>query len=149
MRARLISFLISSWRLLTPSLLLLANRHNKDTPVPPTSSVLQTGDGTYYEPGLGACGITSTSHDDIAAISQVVFDAAQVGANPNNNPLCGRKIWVTRQRTAGEKNVSLEVTVVDRCVGCKPQDLDFSLSVFEQLAEEWQGRVLVSWAWIL
>jgi hypothetical protein len=118
--------------------------------VPPDSSSLQTGDGTYYDPGLGACGIVSTASENIAAISHVVFDAAQIGANPNNNPLCGRKIWVTRQKTPGAaKNVSLEVTVVDRCTGCKPQDLDFSMSVFEKLAEQWQGRVLVSWAWVV
>ncbi|KAG0634353.1 RlpA-like double-psi beta-barrel-protein domain-containing protein-containing protein [Tuber brumale] len=121
---------------------------NKGHITPPTSGILQTGDGTYYEPGLGACGISSTSSDSIVAISQIIFDAAQVGENPNTNPLCGRKIWVTREVTHG-KNVSLEVEVVDRCTGCKASDLDFSLSVFEKLADEWQGRVLVSWAWVV
>jgi hypothetical protein len=129
--------------------LTFVSRRSKNPLVPPTSGDLQTGDGTYYDPGLGACGIVSTASDDIAAISHIIFDAAQVGANPNNNPLCGRKIWVTRQKSAGAKNVSVEVKVVDRCTGCKPQDLDFSLSVFEKLAEQWQGRVLVSWAWVL
>ncbi|KAG0138318.1 RlpA-like double-psi beta-barrel-protein domain-containing protein-containing protein [Tuber indicum] len=121
---------------------------NKDSITPPTSGALQTGDGTYYEPGLGACGISSTSSDSIVAVSHIIFDAVQVGVNPNTNPLCGRKIWVTREATPG-KNVSLEVEVVDRCTGCKASDLDFSLSVFEKLADEWQGRVLISWAWVV
>ncbi|PUU72834.1 RlpA-like double-psi beta-barrel-protein domain-containing protein-containing protein [Tuber borchii] len=121
---------------------------SKGSITPPTSSALQTGDGTYYEPGLGACGISSTSSENIVAISHIIFDAVQVGPNPNNNPLCGRKIWVTREVAPG-KNVSLEVEVVDRCTGCKASDLDFSLTVFKKLADEWQGRVLVSWAWVV
>lgn len=42
----------------------------------------------------------------------------------------------------------MDVTVVDRCVGCKTTDIDVSLSVFENLALTEQGRVLVQWAWI-
>lgn len=38
--------------------------------------------------------------------------------------------------------------VVDRCVGCKATDLDLSLKMFEGLAEESQGRVVGSWAWL-
>jgi len=128
---------------------LLTFHRSKGSITPPTSTALQTGDGTYYQPGLGACGISSTSSESIVAVSHIIFDAAQVGPNPNTNPLCGRKIWVTREVTPGKKNVSLEVEVVDRCTGCKASDLDFSLSVFEKLADEWQGRVLVSWAWIV
>ncbi|CUS15062.1 unnamed protein product [Tuber aestivum] len=123
-------------------------KSSKDTTTPPTSGALQTGDGTFYEPGLGACGIASTSSESIVAISHIIFDAAQVGPNPNTNPLCGRKIWVTREATPG-KNVTVEVEVVDRCTGCKASDLDFSSSVFEKLADESLGRVLVSWAWIV
>jgi len=127
---------------------LLTFYRSKDSITPPTSSALQTGDGTYYEPGLGACGISSTSSESIVAVSHIIFDAVQVGPNPNNNPLCGRKIWVTREAAPG-KNISLEVEVVDRCTGCKASDLDFSLTVFKKLADEWQGRVLVSWAWVV
>lgn len=38
--------------------------------------------------------------------------------------------------------------VVDRCTGCAVDDLDLSLSVFDGLAEESQGRVVGSWAWL-
>ena len=42
----------------------------------------------------------------------------------------------------------MDVEVVDRCVGCKVDDLDLSLAMFDSLAEEAQGRVVGSWAWL-
>jgi expansin (peptidoglycan-binding protein) len=42
----------------------------------------------------------------------------------------------------------VDVEVVDRCVGCAATDLDLSLSMFTSLAEEAQGRVVGSWAWL-
>ncbi|OJD09806.1 hypothetical protein AJ78_08918, partial [Emergomyces pasteurianus Ep9510] len=33
-------------------------------------------------------------------------------------------------------------------VGCKPNDVDVSISVFTQLALEENGRVDVQWAWL-
>ena len=71
-----------------------------------------------------------------------LYDAASISANPNDNPLCGLKL---RLRRGGK---SVDVTVVDRCVGCKATDIDVSRSVFEKLAHIDQGRVLVEWAWI-
>jgi hypothetical protein len=46
------------------------------------------------------------------------------------------------------KNSSADVEVVDRCVGCAVNDLDLSLTVFDELATEAQGRVVGSWAWL-
>lgn len=77
-----------------------------------------------------------------------VFDAVQVGGNPNTNPLCGLKVWATRVREETGKNVSVVATVVDRCTGCKPNDLDFSPTLFNVLAAEGLGRVQMSWAWL-
>lgn len=65
---------------------------------------------TYYAPGLGACGITSSENEDVCAISHVLYDAHNRGGNPNNNPLCGHKIRATR------RGKSLVLTVVDRCM---------------------------------
>ncbi|KAH6639992.1 RlpA-like double-psi beta-barrel-protein domain-containing protein-containing protein, partial [Truncatella angustata] len=109
-----------------------------------------TGDLTYYAPGLGACGVTSSSEDDIVSVSHIVFDAASTGSNPNANPLCGRKIRIQRDGSEGKKraNSSVDVTVVDRCTGCAQADLDVSLGVFTQLAKEEDGRVEMSWAWL-
>jgi hypothetical protein len=60
--------------------------------------------------------------------------------------LCGKKIRITRNDGTG--NHSVDVEVVDRCVGCKATDLDLSLKMFDSLADESQGRVVGSWAWL-
>lgn len=36
---------------------------------------------------------------------------------------------------------------MDRCTGCKPGDLDFSIKVFEKLGREEEGRIGIEWAW--
>ncbi|KAI1802718.1 RlpA-like double-psi beta-barrel-protein domain-containing protein-containing protein [Daldinia bambusicola] len=128
----------------------LSRRSSKaqNLPLPDNKSVF-TGDLTYYEPALGACGIQSNGGENIVSVSHIIFDAASQGSDPNANPLCGMKIRVTRDFIeAGIGNQSVDVTVVDRCVGCAATDLDLSPAVFEQLAPLGTGRVVGSWAWI-
>lgn len=114
--------------------------HN-DAPSSATGTT-HTGDLTWYDPGLGACGRTNTAKDSIVAVSHVLFDAAQTGGNPNNNPLCGKKIRVSK----GGKHV--DVTVVDRCVGCKQWDLDVTSSAFSKLADTGVGRTTMTWQYL-
>ena len=77
-----------------------------------------------------------------------VVDSAQVGTNPNTNPFCGRKIRATRHRNGVNGNVSVDVTVVDRCTGCRLYDLDFSPGAFAMMADISLGRVDVTWAFL-
>jgi hypothetical protein len=79
-----------------------------------------------------------------------VFDAASTGSNPNANPLCGRRIRVQRydDRPGVQANRSVDVRVVDRCVGCAATDLDLSPAAFDELAGEEMGRVVGSWVWL-
>ncbi|OHF02509.1 hypothetical protein CORC01_02204 [Colletotrichum orchidophilum] len=114
----------------------------QDLPLP-TNQEVHTGDLTYYDPGLGACGKTSSDSDMIVAVSHYVWDDVQSGGNPNSNPLCGKKIRVRRD---GEGSV--DVTVVDRCTGCEPTDLDLSPAVFNRLANKDEGRVTGTWSWL-
>ncbi|MCJ1279446.1 hypothetical protein MMC21_007270 [Puttea exsequens] len=115
-----------------------SNHHRKL----PLGSQTYTGDLTYYGPGLGACGVTSSSGDDIVSVSHFLFDSVSTGSDPNANPLCGHKIRAVRGGT------SADLTVVDRCTGCEPTDLDVSPGVFRQLADPALGRVTVTWAWL-
>lgn len=96
-----------------------------------------TGQATYYGTGLGSCGITSKDTDYIAAVSQLLYDGfdGYTGGNPNNNPVCGKKI------KANYQGKTVTVTVVDRCVGCAKYDLDFSPSAFTQIADQALGRL--------
>ena len=139
--------------MLTQSLL----SHHQNLPL---GSQGYTGDLTYYGPGLGACGITSSDTDHIVSISHFTFDAVSKGSNPNANPLCGHKLRAVRNGN------SIDLTVVDRCmalsgpayegligllaigVGCQPTDLDVSPGAFKQLADPSLGRVEVTWAWL-
>ncbi|KAF6217500.1 hypothetical protein HO133_006838 [Letharia lupina] len=72
----------------------------------PLGSQTYTGDLTYYGPGLGACGITSSDTDHIVSISHFTFDAVSKGSNPNANPLCGHKLRAVRNGN------SIDLTVV-------------------------------------
>lgn len=107
-----------------------------------SSSALFSGQGTWYETGLGACGITNTDTDYIVAISQLYFDLYTPAGNPNDNTLCGRQIKATYQ------GKSVVVTAVDRCEACAYYDLDFSPSAFSQLADQLVGRIDIEWEWI-
>ncbi|KIW84412.1 hypothetical protein Z517_03662 [Fonsecaea pedrosoi CBS 271.37] len=121
---------------------LSTRKHKQNLPLPLGNGGPYTGDLTYYEPGLGACGLTSDDNDKIVAISHIVFDAVSVGSNPNANPLCGKKI------RARKDNKSVDLTVVDRCTGCQPMDIDVTINTFADLADIDLGRVLVEWNWL-
>jgi len=101
-----------------------------------STGVMRSGDATYYGTGLGACGETSTDASMIAAVSHLLFDNFPgATANPNKNPICGRKVKATY------KGSSVVVQIVDRCVGCKIFDLDFSPTAFGQIGPMAKGRL--------
>ncbi|KAI7015267.1 hypothetical protein KC316_g16146 [Hortaea werneckii] len=118
----------------------------------PSNADTFAGDLTYYQPGLGACGVTSTEDDFIVSLSHILFDAAgsstDAGGNSNENPLCGRMLRATRYNEEASAQRSVDLRVVDRCTGCEVDDLDTSLKAFERLAPSASGRVDVSWAWL-
>jgi hypothetical protein len=97
---------------------------------------------------MGACGIVNSDSDSIVAVSHLVFDAAQTGSNPNNNPLCGKKLRASRWNEKAGAQRSVDLTVTDRCVGCKATDIDVTISAFDQLADRDKGRVTTTWAWL-
>ncbi|KAJ3769730.1 RlpA-like double-psi beta-barrel-protein domain-containing protein-containing protein [Lentinula raphanica] len=105
-----------------------------------------SGDGTFYDPGLGACGITNVATDMIAAIGEDFFDqyAIHMGVtsgNPNENPICNKRVIATYQ------GKSITVAITDRCGGCtNPYSLDFTETAFSQLADPSVGRITgVTW----
>ncbi|KAJ2988307.1 hypothetical protein NUW58_g4046 [Xylaria curta] len=86
-----------------------------------------SGDMTYFNPGLGACGWTNGDGDAIAALS------------PSKSGNCGRNIKIHYQ------GKSTSAKVVDKCPGCSAESIDVSPSVFEKLAPKDLGRVKVTW----
>ncbi|KAL8737517.1 MAG: hypothetical protein Q9181_001595 [Wetmoreana brouardii] len=93
-----------------------------------------TGDITYYTPGLGSCGITSNSNQDVVALS---IPMMANGPNPNKNPKCGTKIGIWNPHTKTKH----EATIVDTCWACKREDIDVSESLFKKVAPNGDGRV--------
>ncbi|KAF1813211.1 hypothetical protein P152DRAFT_374586, partial [Eremomyces bilateralis CBS 781.70] len=126
----------------------LSGKGSKQNLPLPTSAEAHTGDLTYYNPGLGSCGIDSTDNDPIVAVSHLLYDAVSTGSNPNLNPLCGKKIRARRHNEATGEDRSVDLTVVDRCTGCQPTDIDVSPAIFDELAPRDYGRVGVTWAWL-
>ncbi|KAJ3723613.1 plant expansin [Lentinula guzmanii] len=100
---------------------------------------------TYYTPGLGACGLVNDVTQMVVAIGYEAFDSFPgATANPNLNPICGKKV------TASYGGHSVTVEIVDRCTGCAGEfDLDFSLSAFSVLANPAVGRLEgVTWEYV-
>ncbi|TFY66344.1 hypothetical protein EVG20_g4747 [Dentipellis fragilis] len=99
-----------------------------------------SGQGTFFEVGVGACGITNVDTDLVVAVSQQLFDTFPgAGANPNANPICNKPI------TAHFQGKSVSVKVTDRCAACALNDLDFSPSAFSKLADQSAGRIAITW----
>ncbi|KAI1426407.1 riboflavine-aldehyde-forming enzyme [Xylaria sp. FL1777] len=91
-------------------------------------AMANSGDMTYYYPGLGYCGETNGNNDAVVALSP----SELVGK-------CGKIINIHRNgKTASAK-------VVDKCPGCAVGSIDVSPVVFDQLANESEGRVKVTW----
>ncbi|KAH6652845.1 riboflavine-aldehyde-forming enzyme [Truncatella angustata] len=90
----------------------------------------ESGDMTYYAPGLGSCGGTNSESDAVVALSYEQYN----GANP-----CGKTISITLN------GKTIPATVVDKCMGCTVDAIDVSPSVFEQLASLDVGRTVVTW----
>lgn len=98
-----------------------------------------SGDITFYDTGLGACGWTNDG------TTEKVFALAHgmMGAQSNGNPFCGRQAEISLNgKTAVGK-------LVDKCGGCEGQDIDLSHALFQELASEDLGRISdVKWHFI-
>lgn len=95
-----------------------------------------SGDITFYEAGLGACGLTS----DGASENVVALPHEFMGTQSNGNPFCGKTVTIVY----GKKTV--QATVVDKCMGCVGRDLDLSNAAFDGLGiAESVGRTTADW----
>lgn len=93
-----------------------------------------TGHATYYDTGLGACGITNSNNQPIVAVSRDVFSQyTPSSGNPNHNSLCGKKVEIEWQ---GKK---MQAFAMDECPSCEGTSLDLSPSVFEGLDNKEKG----------
>ena len=80
---------------------------------------------TYYQAGLGACGITSNGDVEIV----VALSSSLMGYQSNSNPYCGKHIKVINGM------YSIVATVVDKCPSCQGYSIDLSKKAFLELGE--------------
>ncbi|GLB36782.1 putative lytic transglycolase [Lyophyllum shimeji] len=95
-----------------------------------------TGDLTFFTPGLGACGLTNSDADMIAAVSVEFYNTFPgATANPNLNPICGK------MATVNYGGKTIRVAITDKCYACALYDLDLSPTAFNMLADPSIGRL--------
>ncbi|KAI0881722.1 uncharacterized protein GGS22DRAFT_171686 [Annulohypoxylon maeteangense] len=107
-----------------------------------------SGDITYYNAALGACGYEDTGKDDstnIVAIPKAFWDAISTatsyGINQPAHPLCDKTITIT---TSDGKTTT--ATIRDRCDGCSGHAIDVTPHTFEDLFGSLDGgRLEASW----
>lgn len=90
---------------------------------------------------MTACGQVYRNEDYVAAIGFQYFTTP----NPNNDPMCGRRVRVT-DPSSGR---SVVVTIRDKCQSCTGNDnIDLSPTAFSQLRDTRVGRFRVNWDFI-
>ena len=92
------------------------------------------GRATFYNTGLGACGIVNADNDPIVAVSRDVFERFNpASGNPNHNSLCGRKVEIHWH------GKTTQAFAIDECPSCQGTSLDMSPSVFQRLDSKDKG----------
>ncbi|KAI0537063.1 RlpA-like double-psi beta-barrel-protein domain-containing protein-containing protein [Xylaria digitata] len=89
-----------------------------------------SGDMTWFNPGLGACGRTDNDGSPVVALNPKDY------ANGAN---CGK--WITIQANGRQTAAQ----VVDLCPGCGSGGIDVSPAIFDDIASLDIGRVRVNW----
>ncbi|AOA61105.1 hypothetical protein PP7435_CHR1-0285 [Komagataella phaffii CBS 7435] len=112
---------------------------SEQTPVESSSGSETTGRGTFYNVSADACGTSHTNADDVVAIAQSLYESLGV-SNEYVSTACGRYI------NASYGGKSVRVQVVDACASCSENDLDFSPSAFQKLADPELGVIQVTWS---
>ncbi|KIJ67209.1 hypothetical protein HYDPIDRAFT_165904 [Hydnomerulius pinastri MD-312] len=88
---------------------------------------------TFYDVGLGACGVWNNRNDPIVALNVAQFGAGYPG------PYCFKTITIS----FGGKTA--QATITDKCMGCPWGGLDFSRGLFDFFASEDVGVLTGEW----
>ncbi|KAF9209502.1 hypothetical protein BGZ59_010083 [Podila verticillata] len=107
----------------------------------PACTAQYTGDATFDNFGLEACGAYSSGSDYVVRVAAPTFDSYPgAGSNPNQNPICFKHINVNYQGR------SVDVTIVGRCADCPGANLELTPAAFDVLADPSVGRLYgVQW----
>lgn len=102
------------------------------------SSAAKSGEFTYYDIGMGACGEDDSGKDETENI--VALSHLLMGTVSNGNPMCGKTITI---KANGKTTTAV---VKDKCMGCKVNDIDVSKKCFKEISGDLDaGRIEVEW----
>jgi len=85
----------------------------------------------------------------VSAVKSSIAGYAEIGGDGlincvgSTNPIVQCHVPLTATVTHGDK--SIQVKIVDRCVGCKRGDIDLTPAAFAALADPALGRTSVTW----
>jgi len=121
------------------------------------ASQQNTGELTFYDLGLGACGDNDGGKDEtnnseflltpplvqqiVTFWSVVALSHLFMGEQSNGNPYCGKTITI---QANGKTTTAV---IKDKCMGCAYGDIDVSRHCFKEFASEGAGRIPITW-WI-
>ncbi|KAG6815875.1 hypothetical protein H0H87_010618 [Tephrocybe sp. NHM501043] len=91
---------------------------------------------TFYDVGLGACGVTNVASDFIVALNSNQYGGGYPGPN------CFKKISMTYN------GKTTTATITDECPGCPYGGLDLSRGLFKFFAPESEGVLTGTWNFI-
>ncbi|KAG9106756.1 hypothetical protein FRC07_008744 [Ceratobasidium sp. 392] len=92
------------------------------------------GRATYYETGLGACGISNSPSDKIVALNAPQYGDGYPG------PHCFQGITICARGKCRKAQIT------DKCPGCPYGALDMSQSLFEYFADISEGVFQMTWS---
>ncbi|KZP10943.1 hypothetical protein FIBSPDRAFT_197872 [Athelia psychrophila] len=97
----------------------------------------ETGDGTFYVPGLGACGIYNDASQYIVGVSEALWQS-------HSGSLCNKAISITYN------GLAVQATITDVCPYCGGVgDLNMTPALFERFAPESAGIIYgVEWVFV-
>ncbi|PVZ98519.1 hypothetical protein BB558_005479 [Smittium angustum] len=105
-----------------------------------------TGDGTYYDPGigLGSCGTLNMQTEMVGAMNHLQYGNEP---NPNNAAICKKCVMVSYTPVGGVTKTQ-KIRITDKCPVCKYGDIDLSTEAFRKLAPLEVGRIKISWQFV-
>ncbi|KAL4250303.1 Plant Cell Wall Expansin [Abortiporus biennis] len=100
---------------------VVATPLNQNVPAKRAGEVTHSGQATYFEVGLGACGHTDSNSYPVVAISSQIYGS---GGN------CNQWLHITNK----DNGHTAYGQVRDECPGCGEYSIDLSPSLFTSLA---------------
>ncbi|EZF28497.1 hypothetical protein H109_03413 [Trichophyton interdigitale MR816] len=98
-----------------------------------------TGEITFYDGGLGACGTNIDTNGEDA----IALPIDLMGPLSNTNPYCGKQVQISY------KGKTATATVKDKCAGCTGNNIDMTRFLFYKFGVEAEGRIHgVEWHFI-